>query len=133
MDGTVKTQDLPELSDLKDLPDFTYFAGTVSYKNTITLSSAGDLRYIDLGKVSGIAELIVNGQNLGTQWYGRRAYALGNLLKKGTNHIEIKVTTVMVNYMKSLTENTIAQYWSNNKKKEQPLQSMGLVGPVNLF
>lgn len=133
MDGTVKTQDLPELSDLKDLPDFTYFAGMVSYKNTITLSSAGDLRYIDLGKVSGIAELIVNGQNLGTQWYGRRAYALGNLLKKGTNHIEIKVTTVMVNYMKSLTENTIAQYWSNNKKKEQPLQSMGLVGPVNLF
>lgn len=133
MDGTVKTQDMPELSDLKDLPDFTYFAGTVSYKNTITLSSAGDLRYIDLGKVSGIAELIVNGQNLGTQWYGRRAYALGNLLKEGTNHIEIKVTTVMVNYMKSLTENTIAQYWSNNKKKEQPLQSMGLVGPVNLF
>lgn len=133
MDGTVKTQDLAELADLKNLPDFTYFSGTVSYKNTITLSNPTSLHYLDLGKVSGIAELIVNGENLGTQWYGRRAYAMGNPLKKGTNTIEIKVTTVMLNYMKSLTENPIAQYWSNNKKKEQPLQSMGLVGPVNLF
>ncbi|MNJ95494.1 hypothetical protein D3C87_132060 [compost metagenome] len=133
MDGTVKTQDLTELTDLKDLPDYTYFSGTVSYKTTISLSNPTSLRYLDLGKVFGIAELIVNGENLGVQWFGRRAYALGNLLKKGTNTIEIKVTTVMLNYMKSLTENATAQYWSNNKKKEQPLQSMGLVGPINLF
>lgn len=133
MDGTVKSQELAELGDLKDLPDFTYFAGTVSYKTTVTLSNPADLHYLDLGKVWGIAELIVNGENLGTQWYGRSAYALGNLLKKGTNNIEVKVTTVMVNYMKSLTENATAQYWANRIKKEQPLQSMGLAGPVNLF
>lgn len=133
MDGTVKNQELAELSDLKDLPDFTYFSGTVSYKTSITLSNPTNLHYLDLGKVFGIAELIVNGENLGIQWYGRRAYALENLLKQGANHIEIKVTTVMLNYMKSLTENPTAQYWSNNKKKEQPLQSMGLVGPVHLF
>ncbi|SMD16063.1 glycosyl hydrolase [Pedobacter nyackensis] len=133
MDGTVKNEEILELTDLKDLPDFTHFAGTVSYKTSITLSNPASLHYLDLGKVFGIAELIVNGENLGTQWYGRRAYAIRNLLKKGANSIEIKVTTVMVNYMKSLTENTIAQYWSNNKKKEQPLQSMGLAGPVNLY
>lgn len=133
MDGTVKIQEMTELGDLKELPDFTYFSGTVVYKKSITLENPASLRYADLGQVFGIAEVIVNGQNLGTQWYGRRAYALGNLLKKGINQVEIKVTTVMLNYMKSLTENPTAQYWSNNKKKEQPLQSMGLVGPVNLF
>nr|WP_121273187.1 glycosyl hydrolase [Pedobacter schmidteae] len=133
MDGTEQTQEITELADLKEIPDFSHFAGTVSYKTTVSLSNPLNLRYLDLGKVFGIAEVIVNGENLGVKWYGRRAYAIGNLLKTGVNHIEIKVTTVMLNYMKSLTENATAQYWSNNIKKEQPLQSMGLVGPVNLF
>jgi hypothetical protein len=39
----------------------------------------------------------------------------------------------MGNYMKSLTDNPIAQYWTNEKNKNQPLQSMGLVGPVTLY
>jgi hypothetical protein len=39
----------------------------------------------------------------------------------------------MVNYMQLLTENVTAQYWTNNPRKAQPLQSMGLVGPINLF
>lgn len=133
MDGTEQTQRLTELSDLKELPDFNDFAGTVSYKTNVSLTNPTSLRYLDLGKVFGIAELIINGENLGVKWYGRRAYTTGNLLKKGANIIEIKVTTVMLNYMKSLKENATAQYWSNNMKKEQPLQSMGLVGPINLF
>lgn len=39
----------------------------------------------------------------------------------------------MGNYMKSLTDNPIAQYWTNEKNKIQPLQSMGLIGPVTLY
>jgi hypothetical protein len=133
MDGTVKNQEFKTLLDLKDLPDFTHFAGTVSYKTTINLENDAKPQYLDFGKVFGIAELIVNGQNLGTQWYGRRAFATKNILKAGANTIEIKVTTVMVNYMQSLTGNTTAQYWANHPRKPQPLQSMGLVGPVYLF
>ncbi len=133
MDGTVKNQEFKALSDLKDLPDFTHFSGTVSYKTTLNLNKGKNLQYLDLGKVAGIAELIVNGENLGTQWYGRRAYALKNLLKAGENNIEIKVTTVMVNYMQSLKDNPTAQYWSNHPRKPQPLQSMGLIGPIHLF
>ena len=49
------------------------------------------------------------------------------------NAIEIKVTTTMGNYMKTLKENKIAQYWTNEKRKDQPLQSMGLVGPVTIY
>ncbi|SFG82432.1 glycosyl hydrolase [Pedobacter insulae] len=134
MDKTVKTKEMRELHDLKELREFTHFAGIVSYTSTLHLSNPSSFRYIDLGKVFGIAELIINGKDMGTTWYGRNAFTVNNAFIKGANTIEIKVTTVMLNYMKSLTENAIAQYWSNNsKRKEQPLQSMGMVGPVNLF
>ncbi len=134
MNGEVKTKDFTELRDLKAMPEFTHFAGIVSYSYTLQLATPTSLHYLDLGKVHGIAELIVNGKLIGSTWYGRNAFALENVLKKGTNSIEVRVTTVMLNYMKSLTENVTAQYWSNNsKRKEQPLQSLGMVGPVNLF
>ncbi|GAA3956951.1 hypothetical protein GCM10022246_08550 [Pedobacter ginsengiterrae] len=133
MDGTSRNEEMLKLTDLKDIPHLVHFAGTVSYKYVLELSNATDFSYLDLGKVSGISTLLVNGQTLDVSWYGRRAYLIKNLLKAGTNQIEVKVTTVMVNYMKSLTENATAQYWTNNKGKEQPLQSMGLIGPVNLF
>jgi hypothetical protein len=134
MNGTLKNQEFNELKDLKDMAEFTHFAGAVNYKTSLTISDPSNYNYLDLGKVFGITELTINGKNLGTTWHGRNAFKLVNVLKKGVNTIEVKVTTVMLNYMKSLTDNTIAQYWSNNsKRKEQPLQSMGLVGPVNLF
>ncbi|TKC01526.1 glycosyl hydrolase [Pedobacter cryotolerans] len=134
MNGTVKNREFTQLSDLKDMPDFANFAGTVTYRYNLQVLNPAKLKYLDLGKVFGIAELFVNGKQIGVTWYGRNAFVLGNSLKKGNNAIEIKVTTVMLNYMKSLTENTIAQYWANNsKRKEQPLQPLGMVGPVNLF
>jgi alpha-L-rhamnosidase len=134
MDGSIRNTEFAQLQDLKDLPDFKGFAGTVSYIANLELSNPAQLQYLDLGNVFGIAELVVNDKHIGITWYGRNAFILENVLKKGSNTIEIKVTTVMLNYMKSLTQNTIAQYWANNsKRKEQPLQSMGMVGPVNLF
>ena len=39
----------------------------------------------------------------------------------------------MGNYMKSLTDNPVAQYWTNEGTKNQPLQSMGLMGPVTIY
>ena len=54
-------------------------------------------------------------------------------MRPGENEIEITVTTSMGNYMKSLTDNPIAQYWTNEKNKIQPLQSMGLTGPVIFY
>ena len=58
---------------------------------------------------------------------------MDGLLTNGVNSIEIKVVTVMGNYMKTLKDNAVAQYWTNEKRKDQPLQSMGLVGPVTIY
>jgi hypothetical protein len=134
LDGSVKTKEFAELHDLKEMTDFIHFAGTVAYTATLQVTNPSAINFIDLGKVFGIAELTVNGKPIGSTWYGRNAFALEGMLKKGSNQIEVNVTTVMLNYMKSLTANAVAQYWSNNsKRKEQPLQSMGMVGPINLF
>jgi len=83
--------------------------------------------------VWGVSELIINGRSAGVKWYGRRIFPLGDFLVKGLNTIEIKVVTSMGNYMKSLTGNPVAQYWTNEKNKIQPLQSMGLIGPVTVY
>ena len=76
--------------------------------------------------------MIVNGKSLGIQWYGRRIYPVKDAIQNGNNTIEIKVITSMGNYIKSLKDNPVAQYWTNEKRKDQPIQSMGLIGPVTL-
>lgn len=131
-DGSVKTATTGTLADIKDMPDFSNFAGTIIYRNYITISDTKPL-YLNLGKVYGISELRVNGRDCGVKWFGRRIFKIKDHLVSGTNLIEIKVTTTMGNYMKSLTDNPIAQYWTNEKNKIQPLQSMGLLGPVTLY
>lgn len=131
-DGSVKTVKIDTLKDLKEMPDFVSFAGNVIYRNTLKIDGPGK-SFINLGKVYGLSELKVNGKDCGVKWYGRRIFDIGELLKQGTNDIEIKIVTTMGNYMKSLTDNPIAQYWTNEKNKIQPLQPMGLIGPVTVY
>jgi len=131
-DGSVKHMHLDTLKDIKDMPDFMNFAGTVVYRNTINIDEPRDF-LINTGKVYGLAELKVNGKECGVRWYGRRIFRTGEFLKQGDNEIEIIVATTMGNYMKSLTDNPVAQYWTNEKNKIQPLQSMGLLGPVSIY
>jgi hypothetical protein len=130
--GSVKTVNIDKLFDLKDNPDFADFAGTITYSNTIYTEGPEDI-IINLGKVYGVSELRINGNRCSTKWYGRRIDSAGKYLVKGSNKIEIMVVTSMGNYMKSLTSNPIAQYWTNEKNKIQPLQSMGLIGPVTVY
>lgn len=131
-DASVKKLQIDELKDLKDMPDFVSFAGTVIYRNAI---NAGDTKRVilNLGKVYGTSELKVNGRSCGVKWHGRRIFDISDFIRPGRNEIEIEITTSMGNYMKSLTDNPIAQYWTNEKTKVQPIQPMGLIGPVTIY
>jgi hypothetical protein len=131
-DGSVKTVQMDTLQDLKDMPDNIHFSGTVIYRNSIKIDDP-ETAVLNLGKVYGLSELKVNGKDCGVKWFGRRIFLIGEYLTAGANTIEIKVVTTMGNYMKSLTDNPIAQYWTNEKNKIQQLQSMGLIGPVTLY
>jgi hypothetical protein len=131
-DGSVSELMMDKLSDLKDIPALAHFSGTVIYRNIIRCKESQGLM-LNLGKVYGTTELKVNGRSCGVRWYGRRIFSIGEYVIRGNNSIEITVTTSMGNYMKSLIDNPIAQYWTNAGNKIQPLQSMGMIGPVRYY
>ena len=125
------------LFDLKDRPETQHFAGTIVYRKTIICRDAkfcvstGET-VLDLGLVEGISEVFVNGQSAGVQYYGRRVYEISDLLHKGNNDLEIRVTTTLGNYLKTFTkeDNPTAWIYVNHPKRDQPLQPMGMIGPV---
>jgi hypothetical protein len=131
-DHSVKSLRIDQLQDIKDIPEFANFAGEIIYRNKIDIQDPNPA-YLNLGKVWGLCRLTVNGNDCGVKWYGQRIFKITEFIKLGINEIEIRVVTSMGNYMKSLTDNPIAQYWTNEKNKIQPVQSVGLIGPVTIY
>jgi hypothetical protein len=127
--GSNRSITLDKLVDFKEREDLKDFAGVISYENNLQLKNAKKAKYLDLGKVHGISEVEVNGHKIGTRWYGSHIYDISEVVKKGGNSIQIKVTSTLGNYMKSLKENEVAQNWTRN----QPLHSVGMLGPVKYY
>ena len=122
------------LLDLKDDESYQHFCGTIVYRKTIDLEHT-ITTILDLGLVEGVSEVFVNGQSVGVQYFGRRIYDIGKYLKEGQNNIEIRVTTTMGNYLKTFSreENPTTWIYVNHPRREQPLQPMGLLGPVTIY
>ena len=133
IDGRKIKWDVNVLKDLKEVPEWVNFCGTLIYNANFELGDKNKIEWINLGKVFGVSELLINGQHAGTKWYGKRIYQIGKFLKPGNNNIEVHVTTTMGNYLKSLTDNPIAQVWTNEGRANQLLQSVGIEGPVTIF
>ena len=123
------------LFDLKDNEKFQHFCGTVVYKKTIADVARNVSTILDLGLVEGVSEVFVNGKSAGVQYYGRRIYDIGKHLQEGQNDIEIHVTTTMGNYLKTFSreENPTTWVYVNHPRREQPLQPMGMIGPVIIY
>ena len=127
------TASLDTLQDFKDMADTTFknFMGTVIYKTTLSLDGKDLPKYIDLGKVADICELKVNGKDAGTMWFGERIYDISPYVRAGENTLEVKVTTLMGNYIQTLKDNRVAQRFV--LRLNQPYVSAGLIGPVKLY
>ncbi|MBR4755542.1 MAG: glycoside hydrolase family 2, partial [Bacteroidales bacterium] len=127
------TATLDSLQDFKDMSDssFVNFMGTIDYKTVVRLDGKALPKYLDLGKVADICELKVNGKDAGVEWFGERIYDISPYVKAGDNTIEVKVTTLMGNYMQTLKDNKAAQRFLF--RRNQPYVSAGLIGPVKLY
>ena len=126
------------LFDLKDSEAYQHFCGTIVYHKTIDMD--GDVArrvstILDLGLVEGVSEVFVNGQSAGVQYFGRRIYDITPYLQDGENDIEVRVTTTMGNYLKTFSreDNLTTWVYVNHPRREQPLQPMGLIGPVTIY
>ena len=129
-EGWVKTTHMDSPVDLKET-EFVNFTGTVVYRTSFEVENPGE-HILNLGKVWGINELYVNGEACPVKWFGYRIYDIADLLRPGTNQIEVRVVTNMGNYMHTLTDNETAQKFTAGRK-EQLVQSMGMVGPITLY
>ena len=116
------------LKDLKET-DFVNFTGTVVYRKKFD-SAPAKTAFLNLGQVHGVSKVFINGRPCGVKWYGKRIYQIAPFLHPGPNELEIRVITTIGNYMKTLTDNPTAQKFTVLKTKDQPIQSMGMTGPV---
>lgn len=132
-----------QLSALTPLSEHTdagirYFSGTATYENALNAPSINpNTRYwLDLGDVKNLAEVLVNGKNMGIVWKKTFRIDITGALRKGSNSIQVKVTNTWVNRLigdaqpgvtNKITYTTMPFY-----KADSPLQPSGLLGPVKL-
>ncbi len=129
IDGASQNIVLDKLVDFKENEFLQNFAGIAYYENTFSIASGTLPKMIDLGKVHGVSELTVNGENVGVRWHSKHLFDVSSAIKDGENSMQIKVTTTLGNYLKSLTDNKDSQKWM----RSQPLYSIGLIGPIRIL
>lgn len=116
-----------------------YFSGTASYEKSFELANLSkEAAYmLDLGDVKNMAEVIVNGKNMGIVWKKPFCLPITGALKTGTNTVQIKVTNLWVNRLigdaqpgvtNKITFTTIPFY-----RADSPLLPSGLLGPVQVL
>ncbi|WP_282135196.1 glycosyl hydrolase [Seonamhaeicola maritimus] len=130
--------DVPTLTSLTLLDNeaIQHYSGTSIYSKTINVDETSTSAFIDLGKVCNIAELWCNGKKVGVKWAPPYMFDISEILKKGENQFEIKVTNTWRNQL--IFDNTRPKgkkkTWTTNppKKDETELEDSGLIGPVVL-
>lgn len=116
-----------------------HFSGTVSYNNTFAIDNLdeGATYHLDLGEVKNVAEIIINGEVMGTVWKTPFVLDITKALKSGENSLKINVTNLWVNRLigdaqkkpeDRITFTTMPFYRGNEE-----LLPSGLLGPVKLY
>lgn len=81
--------------------DIKHFSGTATYEKVIQIPSYhirdNQLLWLDLGRVYNIAEVIVNGRNLGILWKPPFVVNISDVIQTGENRLEIRITNLWPN------------------------------------
>lgn len=81
-------------------PGVRHFSGTATYRQMFTSPSTrqpGQRFFLDLSSVEVIAEVVLNGKNLGILWARPYRVDITDALKSGSNTLEIRVTNLWPN------------------------------------
>jgi hypothetical protein len=118
--------------------DIKYFSGTATYNNTFKVVSVSKLAQyiIDLDDVKNIAEVIINGKNVGTAWKKPFKLDISEAIKAGENTIEVKVTNLWVNRLIGDAQpNAVKTTFTTMPfyRGQEPLLSSGLMREVKIL
>lgn len=135
--GTRLTR-LASLSDHAD-PGIRYFSGIATYTRSIDAPRSwkpGQPLLLDLGAIGDVAEVRVNGQLAGTAWQAPYRVDIGRFLKRGRNHLDIRVANLWVNRLIGDQQPGAARITATGTptySANAPLRPSGLIGPVRLL
>lgn len=115
-----------------------YYSGTAVYRTHLRLGALpqGAKLLLDLGKVSVLAHVKVNGRALGGAWTDPWQVDVTGALHAGDNTVEVRVVNLWVNRLIGESKLPAARrrFWSpvDPYKPDSPLVSSGLLGPVRV-
>ena len=133
---------LPRLISWSDSTDtgVKYFSGSGTYTKTIQAPSSWFKKnshlWIDLGSVKNLADVTVNGKDLGIVWHTPYRVDATEALKRGANEVTIKVTNAWVNRLIGDQQPNVTKKYTFTDFKpyraDSPLLASGLLGPVQI-
>jgi hypothetical protein len=116
-----------------------FYSGTAAYQKTFDLPESatqpGKRVYLDLGSVRDVAEIRLNGKNLGVVWTAPYRIEITSAVQSKGNELEIAVTDLWPNRMigdARLPENKRLTRSNIQFGKDHPLLESGLLGPVRI-
>ncbi len=137
----------PEKITFDQLTDWTkrsedgikHFSGKATYRRAFEVSAQrppNSAMILDLGKVSDLATVRVNGQEIGTVWLPPYRVDITAAVKPGANTLEVGVVNTWNNRLAGDAALPVEQRHTSltatTVKKDAPLLPAGLIGPVTI-
>jgi hypothetical protein len=119
-----------------------YYSGHVIYEKRVSIDKenlAGNTIYLDLGNVFELADVSINGNNVGVIWKAPFRLDVTDALKTGENTLVIKIVNLWCNRLildgklpenERLTRTNVIKFEQDG---DTYLRKSGLLGPVHLL
>ena len=142
------------LASWTDSPRTRHFSGTGRYEIAFTMPAERLVPnanlVLDLGAVGNIAEVELNGQNVGVAWIAPHRLDITHAVRAGENRLVVYITNTLINYVTGLKQppdvplelqprlgkaNPAIYEHSNEASREMnetDLPPSGLIGPVTI-
>ncbi len=121
---------------ISDNEQIKYYSGTATYTKTFTINAIPKKQQIciNLGEVSVMAKVKLNGTYIGGVWIAPYRLNISEAIKKGENKLEIEVVNLWRNQLikdKQRPENEKYMWLvTDDIKTDSKLQKSGLLGPL---
>lgn len=136
----------PELSSWtnNENPGIKYYSGIGTYHKTFRFDNRSQLTknqkiFIDLGEISKVAEVWLNGRRLGITWARPFKFDVTDFIRDGENKLTVKVANTWSNRLtgdaltgEKFTSTNISISRRGIKWADSPLIPSGLLGPVTI-
>jgi hypothetical protein len=122
-------------------PEERFFSGIATYRTSFEVSPRGTRQYLELGRLWAVAEVALNGQELGVIWQPPFRVDVTGVLRRGRNDLVVRVANTWSNRLigeargetrPRVTSTNITDSGGRPWAEVDPLDS-GLFGPVRVL